>query len=348
MNLIVYTSAAILAACVATACADESCISADDRAVVMLDVTSRSFEGHDYGAGIIFATQGEVIFIATARHVVQGNKPKVMVAFKADNQHTYEGAISGISSISDAAFLSVRNSNLAENVRRTMLWQLLPSKNNASPGEFGTIIGNNGGELWTKSAPPERIVARAGVNFKVASHFSRPGSSGGGVFDPNENLIGMVSADEPGQQTLALSIDGILREARKLNLPINLTENPGAVPAVYVAPPKGAPGDWGRELAGAIRQKLARTRRVIDCENDRAISMRGTVEVQSPTMTTDVVALTWQFAGGRDAAPVQVTQFIEINRLPWKHAADDPAILSSKTNEAADFAVASITNYLAR
>jgi hypothetical protein len=349
MGLAVYANAALLLTCMGTiARAEDRCISADDRAVVMLDVRSQESEEQQYGAGIIFASQGDSVFIVTARHVVQGKAPKITVTFKLENESTYEAAVAGISPSSDVAFISVRNGGLAENVGRTMLWQLLPSKVGTPSAEYATVIGNNGGELWTKSEPPEKIVARRNADFKIVSHFTRPGSSGGGVFDPNEELIGMVSSDQPGGQTLALSIDGMLQEARKFNLPVNLTKNPGAVPAVQVAPPRGAPGDWGRELASAIRQKLGRIRRIVECENDRAISMRGTVEVRSPTMTTDVISLSWQFSGGRDVAPAQVSQFIEINRLPWKHASDDPAMLSGKTDEAADFAVAGIMKYLAQ
>lgn len=324
-----------------------ACVSAADRAVVMLHVKSPDFAGDEWGAGVIFAVRGPNIFIATARHVVKFAAPKIEVSFQGDNQKIYQAQILQISKNIDIAFLEVQNSALAEALQHKLLWQLLPAKDSAVEAEYASIIGNNSGRHWSKPAAPEPIISRDTEGLTIDSRFVRPGSSGGGVFDPNEQLLGIENADTSGAGGLAIPIESVLHEARQLGLPIDLQENRLATPAVFVAAPIGAPGDWGSMIADAIRQKLGHFRRVIECENERAISMRGTVEIRSPTLLTDVAVITWQLTGLKGIVAPPVTQYIEVSHF-LKHVNDDPNLLTGKTDEAADFALAAVIRYLGR
>jgi hypothetical protein len=323
--------------------AQERCTSAADRAVVMLDVA-----GSQYGAGVVIGIQGDNIFIVTARHVVEGeNGAEIKATFNGDRQNVYQATISNISANKDVAFLIVRDGSLADVMKRTIVWQSLPGKSSATESQYVSIIGNSGGEGWTKSEILERVIARASNGIKVESHSTRPGTSGGGVFDPSEELVGIVSTDN-GQVAAVVPIEGALQDAKGFGISVGLTENRAATPAVYVAALKGAPGNWGDDVATLVRQKLGRVRRVIECENEKAISMKGSVEFRSPTLTTDVAAITWQFSGRKNTPATASTQYLVVNRLPWKHAVSDPDLLTDQTDEAADFAVTGVTNYLNR
>jgi hypothetical protein len=331
-----------------TAQAKADCVSTVDRTVVMLDVTSPRGNEHQYGAGVIFAIQGADIFITTAAHVVKMKEPRMNVYFFGDREKPYSVQIANANSSLDVAFLVVRDGALASSLRQELDWHLLPSSIGAPTPEYAIIVGNNGGQGWSRPTAPERIISNDARDIIIDSRATRPGSSGGAVFDPNDQLLGIVYSDEYGQAAQAFSIARVLKEARRLGLPVNLSENRLSTPAVYIPPVRGAPGNWGRDIANSVRQKLERIRRVIDCQNGQAIAMIGNVEIRSPTMTTDVAVITWRFTGEMGIASAPVTQYIEIPRLPWKHVSEDPDMLASKTNEAADFAVVALTNNLAR
>jgi len=320
--------------------AQERCVSAADRAVVMLEVV-----GIQYGAGVVIGIRGADIFILTVKHVVADRGAEVKARFSVDRKTSYPALISNISTAKDAAFVVAHDANLAEILRQAIAWDSLPAKSSSTEYPYVTIIGNSGGEGWTKSDVPERVIARNANAIKVEALSTRPGSSGGGVFDQSEQLVGIVS-DENGQVAGVVPIDVGLKEASGFGIPVDLTENRAATPAVYVGGLKGAPGDWGDEVAAAVRQKLGSFRRVIECENDKAVSMKGRVEFRSPTLTTDVAVITWQFNGRKNVPAAASTQYLTINRLPWKHAISDPDVLTDKTDEAADFAVAAVTKYM--
>lgn len=326
--------------------AEENCMSAADRSVVMLEVISPS--GVQFGAGVIFAVREATIFIVTAAHVVDVQGARINVNFLADRGKAYHGRLVSRSSNVDVAFIVVEDGGLAEFLRRTLDWQLLPSKGSGAKAGYATIIGNNGGRPWSKPVGPERIMSHDANELIVDSRATRPGASGGGLFDPSDELLGIVYSDVYGQAAQAFAIERVLQEARRLGLPVDIRENRLATPAVFVAPLRGAPADWGNEVAETIRQKLWQTRRVIECENERAIGLFGNVEIATRTLMTDAIRITWRFTSEAGAGSSSVVQYLEISHPPFLGARDHPDILARKTDEAADFAVENLTRYLAQ
>jgi hypothetical protein len=326
--------------------ADERCVGAPDRAVVMLRVTANNQT--QYGAGVIFAVRDGSIFIMTAKHVVQLEKPDIKVMFKIDEATAYSAQSRVyLGQNIDAAFLVVKNNDLAEQLESQLDWPILPAGKSAAESKYATIIGNNSGKPWSKPLDPERIIRHRSDGIEIDSRSLRPGASGGGVFDPNDQLIGIVSEDMEGQVALAMPIDSVLREAHSLGLPVNVTVNSLATPAVFVSPLTGSAGDWGDDIATALVDKLKHSRRVLDCGNEQALSITGTVDIRSGTPTSDLAILSWRFSGGRrGAAPASVDR-IEINHFPWTDVRKDKGTLASKTDQAVDFAIAQFNRYLA-
>lgn len=342
----VVIAAAIFLHFVVDSRSQERCTSSVERSVVMLDVASS--DGRQYGAGVIFSIRGGDIYIATAAHVVTTDQRHINVNFLTDRGRVYTAKIEKISSTLDMAYVLVQNPDLAESLSRQLDWRLLVPKTGGASPNYAIIVGNNGGSQWSKPLAPERIISYEPDQIVVDSRATRPGASGGGVFDPNDELLGMIYSDTYGQAAQAFPMQRVLQEARRLGLPVDLTENHLAVPAVSVSPLRGGPGGWGEQVAGAIRAELGQSRRVIDCQNDEAISVVGGVSFQSPSLTTDVAAITWRFTGATGVAPETITQYIEFNRLPWGHVSNDSQALAGKTKEAADFAVRAVTSYLAK
>ena len=321
----------------------------------MLHVTLPALRINRYGAGVIFAIREGSIFIMTARHVVEQEtpekreKPEIGVIFKTDDTATYpaQGQLY-LSKEKDVAFLVVKNNELAEKLESELDWHILPTSKSATESKYATIIGNGGGKQWTKPLAPERIISRRNDEIEIDSRSTRPGDSGGGVFDTNDQLIGIVIADTEGAVALALSTERILREARGFGLPVDLVANKLATPAVFIAPLAGEPSRWGSEIAAALGEKLKQTRRVIECGNEQALSVAATIDIRSGTPTSDVAVLSWRFAGGHRGPSAPVTQHIEIDHFPWTAVRKSPETLSSKTGEAVEFAINSFNRYLSR
>ncbi len=154
------------------------------------------------GSGIVFGQMGEMLFIATANHVVRrGSKEaqNLSVGFKFWFEEIEATLLDKFDKDLDLAVLLVdlKNSNLDSQVfsQHLPLTQLsyasdIPDESNLYP------IGHPPGVDWYIPKPPPQLHGTEGANIRF--HFQcDQGYSGGGLFNEARELLGMIVRFNP-------------------------------------------------------------------------------------------------------------------------------------------------------
>lgn len=190
--------------------------------VVMLHVTDGQEE--DIGAGIVFFQNGQRTYIATARHVVAlagRAHGKVTAEFRSKIGERLGARIVPLGMNRkvemDLAVLEVENAPAIASFE-----VLLPERFHL--GTQAYLVGYMNGQKWARGQP-EPLVESSPEELRIDSRFVASGASGGGAFDPEGALIGMVTRDNPPYAS-AVPIDSILRIIREeWSLPVSVRAN---------------------------------------------------------------------------------------------------------------------------
>jgi hypothetical protein len=300
------------------------------------------------GAGIIMAARGSNIYIATAKHVVNEpglNAASITVKFRTGETASAKGIHKAPSK--DLAFLVIENGELAEQLHQKLSWHILRSRSArklSSGRDLAIIVGQGAEKEWAKPLEPEPIGGQKADLIEIQSTTIQPGFSGGGVFDPSGLLIGVITTDT-GSMAEAITIEAALSEARRLKLPVDLSEIDLTPVPIFIAPVTGVPEDWDQLIRDSLRHKLELQLerlgfRLLDCDSgSRAISVFGAVEVQRTSFTTDVAIVRWQFIHLNGLANAPTPQRLEFIRLPWTDIwVKDSARLLERADEVGEYA----------
>jgi Trypsin-like peptidase domain len=346
MRILIPFLPVLLFVCQPTAVASAQCRSASLVAENTTVMVNGSFA---VGAGIIMAVRGSNIYVATAKHVVNESGLKaasITVKFRTGEKASVKNIHKAPSK--DLAFLLIENSELAEKLQQKLSWQILRSRSArrlSSGRELAIIVGQGAEKEWSRPLEPEPIGGQKADLIEIQSTTIQPGFSGGGVFDPTGLLIGVITTDT-GSMAEAITIEAALSEARRLKLPVDLSEIDLTPVPIFIAPVTGVPEDWGQLIRDNLRHKLElqlerRGFRLLDCESgSRAIGIFGAVEVQRTSFTTDVAIVRWQFNHLSGLANTPTPQRLEFVRLPWTDIwVKDSARLLERADEVGEYAV---------
>lgn len=154
------------------------------------------------GSGVIISSDG---YIVTNNHVVE-NSNSIKVTTNEGTE--YDATLVGTDETSDVAVLKIEASGLSA--------ATIGNSDNISVGDTAIVIGNPLGtlggtvtdgiisstsrEMTINGEPMELIQTNAEINS---------GNSGGGLFDGNGNLIGIVNAKDSGTTSSGTTIEGI-------------------------------------------------------------------------------------------------------------------------------------------
>ncbi len=152
------------------------------------------------GSGVVWST-GDFSYIVTNNHVVDGGS-YFMVTFA--NGETAEGRLVGTDLYSDLAVLEIEKSELSA---------VKPSSNaEVKEGMTVLAIGNPLGELggsktFGKISTSAREVTIEGITMTLIQHDAavNAGNSGGGLFDIQGRLVGIVNAKYSGDGIYGLN-----------------------------------------------------------------------------------------------------------------------------------------------
>lgn len=184
-----------------------------------------------HGAGIVIGMTREVVYIATARHVLTalGSPPSVRVSFLVDPENSVEGRVvprsysSPDASIYDIGLISISRGVLTGKAARAgeALVELdrLADTRRLHIGERVYSVGCPHGVCW--EVPADESVFGIGEHMTFVTQFVATGNSGGALLSQWGEVIGMVVQSEPPIGR-AVSIDVVLDKLRSWDASVSL------------------------------------------------------------------------------------------------------------------------------
>lgn len=183
------------------------------------------------GAGIIFGSRDDRIYIATSNHVVRrGSKEAsdIQVALKSLPGQWFEAALTNHYDAApevDLAVLSLKNLEQYGINACSLPFRRLGDTDALKRGQAVYPVGYPNGAPWAMPITPDRIAQVVGQQITFQSAFISNGHSGGGLLNEHGDLIGMVRADQP-PFGIAVNFGSILKSLRQWGYKVQLHTKP--------------------------------------------------------------------------------------------------------------------------
>ena len=154
------------------------------------------------GSGVIISKDG---YIITNNHVVEG---ATSISVKTSDGTEYAAILVGTDSKSDIGVIKVEADNLTP--------ATIGDSSTISVGDTAVVIGNPLGTLGgtvtngiISATDREISINNETMNLIQTNAAINSGNSGGGMFDANGNLIGIVNAKDSGTTSSGTTIEGL-------------------------------------------------------------------------------------------------------------------------------------------
>ena len=202
--------------------------------VVRVTTFRRNGDILDTGFGFIFGSRGEDFFIATADHVLRGERPandtasRVEITFLSDRDHSRPGAILPFRLSADKGDLGIVQVRRPDGM--SLAWPRSVRSTELSPGTRAWRIGKQ--REWLPPTNPGQFAGRLDGTFLGFDGMDvPPGSSGGPVVTEN-GLVGMISRDggQAGLSSQVLPIETIRAMTQAWQLPWDILAEIGTEP----------------------------------------------------------------------------------------------------------------------
>ncbi len=195
------------------------------RLIVMLK------RGSTFGGGIIFGLFKDRLYVATARHLVVNfngrvdKKPFTIFLSFLPGEEFQANVANESNEELDLAVLIVSNVKKKGVNIDQIPFHLLGDPALLQRGDEVYAIGYPNQRPWELPGTPDGFQSVLGKTIRFQTSFVRVGNSGGGLFDANWYLVGMVrdtgSKDSPSGGT-AVPIDQILKQLAEWNFTVGL------------------------------------------------------------------------------------------------------------------------------
>ena len=178
------------------------------------------------GTGVIFHRDGNTVYIMTARHVVNGDsaaqRPTVSVYFNQARAEAFSATVDAQQS--ERLDLAVLRVSVPARILGDLDFHALGDTERLARGNQVYPLGHLNDRLyWWHPATPVILSRRLGDQITFESPASKmTGFSGGGLFDSEWGLIGLIAEDSP-PETFALSIDAVLDQLRRWRYDVSLS-----------------------------------------------------------------------------------------------------------------------------
>lgn len=252
-------------------------------------VTDQFFRGRvvsGAGSGVIISADGTII---TNNHVVEGAN-NISVTLPDGSEH--EATLVGTDEASDVAVIKIAVTGLTPAV--------LGNSDSLAIGDFCIAIGNPMGTLGgtvtdgiISSLNREITIGNNTMNLLQMSAAVSPGNSGGGLFNANGELIGLVNAKSSGQDAeglgFAIPVNTAMKMAEDLVTNGYVTGRPGlGVTVINITTPEQAVEAQVSELGVYIAEVTpggAASQAGLQA-GDRIVSMDGKLISDYATLST--------------------------------------------------------------
>jgi len=191
--------------------------------VVMLD--GELGDSPTLGAGIIFGTGQDRLYIVTANHVVrrgadQAKEIKAQLKWLPGEPQPATLLTTSDPNL-DLAVLVVTGLNKIGVTNGTVPFDLLGDASSLKRGDTAHTLGYPSGRAWDMPVSEDKVATAAGGSIRFESAFLYPGNSGGALLNGKYELIGLVLKDDPPTGEAA-AIDTIMDKLRSWGYPISL------------------------------------------------------------------------------------------------------------------------------
>jgi hypothetical protein len=274
-----------------------------DGVVVIL---SKFKETEAYGAGLIAGHHGDMVYIATANHVVRRGPEEatgVEIRFRRVPERRVRATLlERFDPRLDLAVLAV-NAREADGLEPRMLQQI--SARDAqfvSRGEGVYSIGHPNGQLWWKNVTQDRLADVMGDVVRFESFSLAQGHSGGALVNSDNELIAMIRSDQP-PTGVGSNIHAVMRKLSEWGYPVSSWTLPAdiggnwvaAVPHDHVKPGTSWPDERqefefrydGRQITGVITSISHNIRKTITSGRIRGNLVAFENEGESSVQKTD-------------------------------------------------------------
>ena len=164
-----------------------------------------------FGAGIVLGLDDQSVYIATARHVVEG-ADRIWVASamaRGDSASARVVAVPEEGTL-DLAVIALDRSAFPAEFQPVV--DRLGDPSRLSTGDPVTPVGCPDEVCWSAPALPDRVLASSSIDVLFQSDFVKRGSSGGALFDRWWELVGLVTTSDPPRAG-AIPIDYVVQRA---------------------------------------------------------------------------------------------------------------------------------------
>lgn len=221
--------------------------------VVMID---GQLEGEaTWGAGLVVGERAGALYVVTANHVVRRGSAiaqNLRVKLRSlPGERLPVRILEDMDRQLDLAVVAVSIQN-QPSASAGIAFRLLGSPRNLRRGDSVYAIGYANSVEWSSNLTPYRYRDSDGDEFSFEALSIKQGHSGGGVFDEQWRLIGMVLRDQPPDGG-ALSIERILGLLKKWGYPLALAVPSPAAPSRPGAPVGPSTGDLREQVLTSLK-----------------------------------------------------------------------------------------------
>jgi S1-C subfamily serine protease len=274
-----------------------------ERLLVIITTRFASGAPSEFGAGLLLSVRGPTATILTAKHVVAkagAGRPSIEVAI--------EGADGGVRKLpaevatrfhvssdaySDIAILQADLSGAGPIA--TPDWAVLRSQQNARDLKDFVVIGNPGGAGKTVT-PKGDADFRSARELRVNAGVMAPGYSGGGVFDSQRRLTGLVFEDG-GQYAAAYPIDPVLGILKQTGVPVDLRIAPEGKRNVYLTDVDASTPELKQAARSAIIGALEKAGFEPECAGGSSYKLTLSLKGMTTSGISSTVEITPTFLG---------------------------------------------------
>ncbi len=195
------------------------------------------------GAGVIFGASTDKLYVATANHVVRrGRGPQAAQRIESlevklnwlPGEWVAGQVLDDLDADLDLAVLSVKTSRgpLTGNQPFARLGRAIERRD----GVYA--VGFPGSRPWAANIKSDPVSEVTTSNLKFQTQFVQQGHSGGGLFNENWELIGLIKQDQP-PEAVAIRIEAVIDQLKQWNYTVALSRAPVAPPPT--TPPTTTP-----------------------------------------------------------------------------------------------------------
>jgi ankyrin repeat protein len=204
----------------------EEAESSIDRTIALVTMVSGQLSDSDsFGAGIIFGRKNEQVYVVTANHIVRKGSDiarNIRVQFKNLPEETFPASLLVQANPSlDIAVLRVNGLEERGIDFCSLPLDSLGNIDELKRGDLVFPVGQPGGMKWGMPIQSDFVAQIKDDRIFFQSSFVDVGHSGGGLFDYQGRLVGMIIYDQPPFGR-ALRIENVIMALQELGIPVQL------------------------------------------------------------------------------------------------------------------------------